>query len=95
MAIDIEREELLTLTQAAHRIPGRPSMRTLWRWVSHGVGGRRLETIKFGGRRFTSREAIDRYGLCGTDTSAAPSHVRANREREIARAEAELREAGF
>lgn len=95
MAIDIDREELLSLAQATHRIPGRPTIRSLWRWVNHGVGGQRLETIKCGSRRFTSMEAIRRF----IDRQTNPHDHRptdsARRAREIREAEAELQQAGF
>jgi len=61
MAIGIGTEQLLTLRQAAKRLPGRPHLGTLWRWYSHGVRGQRLETILIGGRRYTSAEALERF----------------------------------
>ncbi len=71
MSIDIDNESLLSLAQASHKIPGRPTLRTLWRWVNHGVEGQRLETIKCGKRRFTSVEAIHRFIARGTKASSA------------------------
>jgi len=60
-ATQLSGEELLTLTDAAHETPGRPTVRTLWRWSSKGVRGVRLQTLKVGGRTFTSREALNRF----------------------------------
>jgi hypothetical protein len=59
--IDHENEQLLSMTEAAKLLPGRPAVETLWRWRTAGCRGHRLETILFGGRRYTSREAIARF----------------------------------
>lgn len=53
--------DLLTLAQAARTFPVRPSPSTLWRWRSRGIGGVRLETVMVGGRRYVSREALERF----------------------------------
>jgi len=42
-------------------LPGQPHLSTLWRWYRRGVRGVRLETVVVGGRRFTSRAAIERF----------------------------------
>lgn len=34
---------------------------TAWRWALRGVGGVKLESIKIGGTRYTSREACRRF----------------------------------
>src|SRR5262245_54036015 len=64
--IDIEKEQLLTLEEAAKRLPGRSgkrqSIQTMYRWVYKGVlrnGERvRLESVLIGKSRFTSAEAF-------------------------------------
>ena len=66
--IDIRRETLLTLQEAASRFPGRVagkslSYETLRRWSGDGIRGRRLETVPFGGGRRTSLEALERFVL--------------------------------
>lgn len=63
--IDIRREELLTLPQAARAVPPvggkRPHTSTLFRWTRDGVrGGIRLEAVRIGRKLCTSREALDR-----------------------------------
>ncbi|MEL7484628.1 MAG: DUF1580 domain-containing protein, partial [Planctomycetota bacterium] len=65
-SIDFEHEELITLAAAARKVPGRVPGKpvhtaTLARWATRGVGGRRLETLKIGGRLFTSVEALSRF----------------------------------
>jgi len=34
---------------------------TAWRWAQRGIKGTRLETFSVGGRRFTTREAFQRF----------------------------------
>ena len=58
---DAPFSNLLSLAQAARSLPGRPSPSTLWRWRSRGIGGVRLETVMIGGRRYVSREALERF----------------------------------
>lgn len=95
LSIDIENESLLTLAQAAKRIPGRPSLRTVWRWCLKGVDGHRLENVKVGSRRYTSVEAIRRFVERGTNTASAQPSAARHRQRDVDRAEAELAEAGY
>ncbi len=59
---DIPEEPLFTLTEARARIPGRPSIETLWRWRTRGCGGHRLETVKLAnGRVYVSEKALKRF----------------------------------
>ena len=86
-------EQLLTLSQAAKLLPGTPHVSTLWRWVQHGCRGVKLESLALAGRRFTSREALDRFAAA---TTAAANHevpscrTSAQRERAIEQARREL-----
>ena len=64
--IDVAREQLLTLREAAKRIPGRGGRRSLhvsalYRWAQRGVRGVVLETIPVGGTLYTSVEAVQRF----------------------------------
>lgn len=99
--IDIEQEELLTLLAAARRLPhGRASkpvhVATLHRWCSHGLaGGARLETVKIGGVRYTSTEALERFIENCSATNEPTALTTRSRQREIARAESELDKAGI
>lgn len=76
-------DELFPLTQAGRHWPLRepPSVCTVIRWATKGVGKERvrLETIKVGGRRYTSRAALARFVARltgGVDASADRSHER-------------------
>ena len=71
MAIDMQREECLSLSQAAKILPKLrgtkpPHPMTLYRWAKQGLkmpdGSRvRLETIWIGGTQVTSKEALIRF----------------------------------
>jgi hypothetical protein len=65
------QEELLSFAEAAKRLPGRPHLSTIFRWVSNGVRGRILETLTIGGRRYTSRKALERF--CAASPEARPA----------------------
>ncbi len=69
MAIDIRKEMLRTLAQAAHSLPGRVAPSTTWRWHRKGVRGIRLETVVIGGKRYTSEEALTRFAAALTAAS--------------------------
>ena len=60
--IDTSTETLLLPAQAAQAAPSRPHAATIVRWMLTGVaGGLKLESVKVGGRRYTSREALERF----------------------------------
>jgi Protein of unknown function (DUF1580). len=97
--IDLDREELLSISAAARQCPGRPHVATVWRWAETGVKGIRLETVQVGGRRFTSAEAIRRFiertTAAAVGPAAEPPRTPAARQRAIAAAKAELAKAGI
>lgn len=64
--IDCRIESLITLDEAAKLAPGyRPgkcaSTAAVRRWIRSGMRGVRLESTMAGGRRCTSREAVQRF----------------------------------
>lgn len=64
--IDIKREEVITLGEAARRLPCRrkgkaTNVATLYRWASAGLHGERLEVIRVGGSLCTSVEGLQRF----------------------------------
>ena len=64
--LDVAHEALLTLRQAAARIPGRAARRSIhvsavYRWAQRGVRGVVLETAPIGGTLYTSVEALQRF----------------------------------
>ena len=64
-AIDIHREKLLPIAGVPAHLQGLgvepPHPSTVQRWLSQGVGGRRLEAVRIGGRTYTTIEAIARF----------------------------------
>ena len=86
-------ETLLSLPNAARRLPGRPSVSTLHRWRLRGVRNIKLKTVKIGGRRFTSMEWLSTFSeavTAASDGESPPSRSRTERERAIEQAEREL-----
>ncbi|MFA6135247.1 MAG: DUF1580 domain-containing protein [Phycisphaerae bacterium] len=65
MAIDVETESLLSLTEATKvlpRINGRkPAISTLWRWCRRGLRGVKLEYLRYGRNIVTTRQALTRF----------------------------------
>ena len=93
MRIDPKTEQVLTLAEACRSIPPRGVSRaTLFRWIQKGVRGAVLSTIVIGGRRHTSRQAIDRFIVAGNtdDTPAAPTFTVEQRSRMSVAARATL-----
>jgi len=93
--IDISSETLLTMPEAAARIPGRPSLCALWRWRTKGLRGRKLETVLIGGSPYTSVEALQRFAEQRGGIDAPSIRSPKQRERSVAKAERELRSAGI
>jgi hypothetical protein len=58
-------EQLITLTEAARRLPridGRKvAVATLWRWARRGLRGARLEYVRVGRKICTTHEALMRF----------------------------------
>lgn len=57
----LDRDEGLTLAQAARMLPGKPSPSTVWRWCRQGVGGVKLEYRRLGRGIVTTRDAVRRF----------------------------------
>lgn len=52
-------EDLVPLTALAIAVG--VSHVSVWRWAKFGVKGHRLESVRRGGRVFSTREALDRF----------------------------------
>lgn len=97
--IDLTTEEVITMADAAKRLPTRPNIRTLYRWARVGVGGVKLRTIKVGSRVCTSAEALNDF--CnraatpdGADAVAAVPRSTSQRRRAAERAGRRLEARG-
>lgn len=100
--IDSQTENLLSLTDAARLLPARrggkrPHVSCMYRWTTAGCRGVVLESISIGGTRCTSREALSRFfaALSGHPTAPSVGRSVAQRLRDLAAAERELRAAGI
>jgi hypothetical protein len=91
--IDISNETVIRINDAPKHIPGRPHVSTLYRWMSRP--GEKLETVKIGGRIYTSIEAIQRFADRCTHPTPAQTRTPQQRQRDIDRAEAELAAVGI
>ncbi len=102
-------DEWMSLSEAARRLPkldGRkihPS--SLWRWCKQGIRGQRMRYRKLGGRIVLTLADIDEFSqrLAEADdlprgpklTDAPKPRTDNCRQRDIARAEADLERAGI
>ena len=98
MAINLDRERLITLREAVRRLPSgtgdrRLHISTIYRWTARGVGGVRLETLRVGGRLVTSVEAIQRFAERCSGIGSRP--VQRGRSLKSRAAESLLDEAGI
>jgi hypothetical protein len=74
--IDLASEQLISLADARQRLPGtkpgtKISAATFARWVRAG----KLESIRLGGRRFTSVEALQRFAQQGAKQYPSPAQA--------------------
>ncbi len=71
-----ERDELLSLAQAAKIVPGRPSANCVWRWCRRGVMSRAgeriyLQHVRVGGKVYTRAEWLQHFGRALAEADAA------------------------
>ncbi|MEZ6070951.1 MAG: DUF1580 domain-containing protein [Pirellulales bacterium] len=101
MAIDISKETPITLSVAARRLPRRrrgkrPHVSTLHRWGTTGLRGVRLETIRVGGSRCTSMQALQRFFDALDDAPQQPTTQSPTRiQRDASSAGEKLEKEGF
>lgn len=95
----IHNEKLYPLPKAYELASGvRPHPSTCHRHRLHGINGVQLETVKCGGRRMTSVEAVLRFFqavTAATDGVDCPSRTNRQRESAVAQAEAQLDREGI
>ncbi len=99
--IDISAEAVVSLTEAAKRLPRRrkgrrPNVATLYRWGHTGCKGVILETLQVGGTKCTSLEALQRFCERLTKPEMPPAAPAPQaRQAAIDRADRELADAGI
>ena len=95
--IDVEHERLIEVAEVPNRLPRRRGKKihysTICRWIQRGCRGRRLDSVRVGGIRFTSWEALNRF--FAEPHCEPPPKDSSNRQRAIAKAEAELDSEGI
>lgn len=61
----MEMSELIPLKEVHNYVPApggnKVSLPTVWRWVTLGVKGVRLEAVRYGRRWFTTQAALDTF----------------------------------
>ncbi len=92
---DILNEQLVPLLDSKKLFPIAPDTSTLWRWCLRGTRRAKLETVLCGGRRFTSREAIQRFIRASSGLPVQTQAPTARRKRELAIAEAKAVKQGI
>ena len=98
--IDIEREHLIAIRDVPRHLPPKGNGRRLhisavYRWMSRGVRGVVLESVRIGGTAYTTREALQRFADRLNDTRGGPtprSRTTLTRKRQLERAERRLAE---
>jgi hypothetical protein len=100
--ISLMDEHKITLGEVPAEIPSRLGNRlhvsTVHRWATTGVKGVILESIKIGGQRYTSKEALQRFVercSAGPASSATTTRTPTTRRKAIEKAERELDRAGI
>lgn len=109
MAIDLQHERILSLTDASKALPKIDGKHlhtsTLWRWCRRGIRGIQLDYVRLGHRVCTSVEALNRFSqrLAEADSQHFHSNpvvddapvTSKQREKSIAQAEAILESGGI
>src|SRR5262245_24769943 len=102
MPIDLTKEELLSLREAARLLPARrkgkkPHVSCLYRWTTAGCRGVRLDFVNVGGTRCTSREALARFieRLSAANGTGQGGQTPCGRRRDLAQVERELDQKGI
>lgn len=101
MAIDLQRDELISLSQLARRLPAANNNRvnpaTTFRWAVQGLRGHKLEVVHIGGRMLTTWAAyLDFSAAVASGKAPAPATVQSPRQvKRIRNAQKVLAEAGI
>jgi len=79
--INITSENLIPLIKVPSHLPRRATgkkihISVVYRWVSRGLRGVQLESIRIGGTAYTSTEAIQRFGERLTESGSPPQKKR-------------------
>lgn len=89
------KEQYFSAAEASAIFPGRPSVPTIWRWMLHGVRGRRLRYVIVGGRRKIPLSAIEAWVQPGGNQPGLAMPTPKQRRKRIADAERRLSADGI
>ena len=59
--IDVFNEDMISVSELPKSLPGSIHISTVFRWMKRGCRGIRLETVRIGGLRYTSKQAVLRF----------------------------------
>lgn len=66
---------ILSLSEASALIPSRPSIPTVHRWMTRGVNGHRLPSVKVGGKRMVFLNDLENFLLALNDREPANAEI--------------------
>ena len=91
--IDALNDKLLTLAEAAKRLPSRPCVMSVFRWLKKG----RLAGVKVGARWYTTEGALtDFIANCNTAApQGTPPATAKQRQARVTKAKKELAKMGL
>lgn len=89
---DLLSETRVSLTALARELD--VSLSTCWRWTLRGIKGYRLESFSLGGRKFTTRQAFERFIACTNGERVVAGETPRQRERAVERAERRAEQLG-
>jgi len=101
VAIDLNSEEVISLTEATKLLPRRrggkrPHVSCLYRWTTVGCRGVVLESLQAGGTRCTSCQALSRFCQRLTEAAGISDSVASSVDEQSAQqAEEQLDAAGI
>jgi len=97
--IDFSQETLVAIAEVPRLLPPRANGKRIhisacYRWLSRGVKGIVLESVKIGGSTYTSKEALQRfaYQLSGKADPTPRPPISESRRKEIEKAQHEVQE---
>ena len=71
-----DQNELITMTEAAKLLPGRPSVVSLWRWRLRGISGVRLRFVTVGRKPLTTRKWLREFIIKSSEARQAKNEQR-------------------
>lgn len=75
--MSLRNETLVPFAEVPTSLPRRNgkkiNLSTLWRWRTKGLRGQKLESIIIGGRRYTTKEALQRFDAAVQKAIDGPS----------------------